>query len=92
MGTVNVGSPTTLVVQATVISPGTQTNTATITGADQFDPNTANNPASATPTPQQADLALTKTTSDPFPYLGDTVNYTVTLSDNGPDSATRAPR
>ena len=90
VGTVNVGSPATLVVQATVISPSPQTNTATITHSDQFDPNTANNTASATQTPQQADLALTKTTSDPTPNVGDTVTYTVTLSNNGPDSATKA--
>ena len=90
VGTVNVGSPATLVVQATVNNPGSQTNTATITSSDQFDPNTANNTASATLTPQQADLALTKTTSDPTPNVGDTVTYTVTLSNNGPDSATKA--
>ena len=90
MGTVTVGSPATLVVQATVISPSSQTNTATITHSDQFDPDTANNTATATQTPQQADLALTKTTSDPTPNVGDTVTYTVTLSDNGPDAATSA--
>ena len=90
VGTVNVGSPATLVVQATVTSPSPQTNTATITHSDQFDPNTANNTASVTQTPQQADLALTKTTSDPTPNVGDIVTYTVTLSNNGPDSATKA--
>ena len=90
VGTVNVGSPATLVIQATVISPGSQTNTATITHSDQFDPDTANDTASETQTPQQADLALTKTTSDPTPNVGDIVTYTVTLSDNGPDAATRA--
>ena len=72
-------------------SPNPQTNTATITHSDQFDPNTANNTASVvTVTPQQADLALTKTTSDPTPNVGDTVTFTVTLSDNGPDAATNA--
>ena len=39
-------------------------------------------------TPQQADLALTKTVSDPTPNVGDTITYTVTLTDNGPDAAT----
>jgi uncharacterized repeat protein (TIGR01451 family) len=42
----------TLQVRATVVSPGAQTNTASISHADQFDPNTANNTASATETPQ----------------------------------------
>ena len=39
-----------------MVSPDAQTNTATISDADQFDPNTGNNTASATETPQQADL------------------------------------
>src|SRR5262249_10509523 len=71
-----------------VASPNARTNTATVTGADQFDPNTGNNTASATETPQQADLALTKAVSDPTPNVGDTITYTVTLTNNGPDTAT----
>ena len=39
-------------------------------------------------TPQQADLTLTKTVNDPTPTVGDTITYTVTLSNNGPDRAT----
>ena len=60
----------TLTIQATVASPNPPTNTATISHADQFDPNTANNTASATETPQQADLALTKTRQQPDPQRG----------------------
>jgi uncharacterized repeat protein (TIGR01451 family) len=90
VGTVGVGSPARLVFQAIVTSPNPRTNTATITHSDQFDPDTGNNTASATQTPQQADLALTKTVSNPTPNVGDTVTYTVTLSDNGPDTATNA--
>ena len=37
-----------LTITATVVSPAAQTNTGTISDADQFDPNTANNTASAT--------------------------------------------
>ena len=43
---------------ATVVSPAPRTNTATVSAADQFDPNTGNNSASVTETPQQADLAV----------------------------------
>ena len=39
-------------------------------------------------TPQQADLALTKTVSNPTPNVGDTITFTVTLTNNGPDTAT----
>jgi uncharacterized repeat protein (TIGR01451 family) len=90
VGMVNVGSPQTLTIEAMVVSPNPRTNTATITHSDQFDPNPGNNSSSVTETPQQADLALTKTTNDPTPNVGQTVTYTITLSDNGPNSATNA--
>jgi hypothetical protein len=49
VGTINSGaSPATLVLHAHVLSKNPLTNTATITAADQFDPNTANNTASST--------------------------------------------
>src|SRR5262249_13618618 len=58
------------------------------TNSDQFDPNTANNSASATETPQQADLALTKTVDNPTPNVGDIITFTVVLTNNGPNVAT----
>ena len=70
VGTVVTTSPQTLVIQAKVVSPDPQTNTATISHADQFDPDTANNTATATQTPQQADLALSKTVSNADPQRG----------------------
>ena len=88
VGTVTPGTPQTLVIVATVVSPAAQTNAATVTDADQFDPNTANNGAAATETPQQSDLALTKTVSDPTPNVGDVITCTVTVTNNGPDTAT----
>ena len=88
IGNLGLSTAQTLVIQATVASPNPSTNTATISHADQFDPNTANNTASAVVTPQQADLALAKTVSNPTPNVGDTVTYTITLSNNGPNDAT----
>ena len=88
VGTVNVGTPQTLVILATVTSPAQSTNTATISHSDQFDPNTANNTASATTTPQQADLVLSKTVSNATPNVGDTISFTVGLRDSGPSTAT----
>jgi uncharacterized repeat protein (TIGR01451 family) len=88
VGTIAAGTSQTLGLQAQVVSPNAETNTATISRSDQFDPNTANNSASATETPQQADLALTKTVDNPAPFVGDAVTYTITLSNNGPDAAT----
>src|SRR5262249_32615980 len=34
------------------------------------------------------DLAVTKTVSNPTPNVGDTVTFTLTLTNNGPDAAT----
>ncbi len=51
VGTVNPGVPQTLGITGTVVSSTPQTNTATISHADQFDPNTANNTASDTIVP-----------------------------------------
>src|SRR4029079_12565597 len=46
------------------------------------------NTATASLTPQQADLALTKTVTSPTPNVGDAVIFTVTLTNNGPNNAT----
>ena len=56
VGTVAPGIPQTLQIAALVAGPNATTNTATITQADQFDPDPANNTASILVTPQQADL------------------------------------
>src|SRR5262249_56920314 len=72
--------PSNLSIQASVASPSPQTNTASVSHADQSDPNTGNNAARATETPRQADLGLTKTVSNPKPNVGDTLTFTVTLS------------
>ncbi|WP_143198727.1 DUF11 domain-containing protein, partial [Bradyrhizobium sp. AS23.2] len=88
VGTVTTATPQTLQVQATLVSPSSQTNTATIFHSDQSDPNSGNNSASVTVTPQQADLQLAKTVSNPTPNVGDTITFTVTLSNVGPTTAT----
>ena len=42
----------------------------------------------ATLTPQQAELALAKTVDDPTPVVGETITYTILVSNSGPDAAT----
>ena len=88
LGTVDSAAPASLVIQARVVSPNTQTNTATISHADQFDPDPGNNTASATESPQQADLAvkIALDTSAPL-VVGQQAAYTVTVTNNGPDPA-----
>src|SRR5262249_43557479 len=55
---------------------------------DQFDPDPGNNTAAATETPQKADLQITKAVSNPTPNVGDTITFTITLRNAGPDAAT----
>src|SRR5205823_4040382 len=73
VGTVTTTTAQSLQIQARVVSPNAQTNTASVSRADQFDPNSANNSASVTETPQQADLVLSKTVNNPTPNVGDNI-------------------
>ena len=65
VGTVTTAAPLTLALEAVVVSPRRQVNTARIFHSDQYDPDNGNNAATATVTPQQADLALSKTVRRP---------------------------
>jgi uncharacterized repeat protein (TIGR01451 family) len=88
IGTVPTGTPATLPMVATVVSPATLLNTAAITDSDQFDPNTANNSATAIVAPEQSDLAMAKTVSNATPIVGSTITFTITLTNGGPVTAT----
>lgn len=71
----------------------TVTNTASIVSFDQADSNATNNSNSADvqvncDTNPKLDLELTKTAGSSQGVLGDTVVYTLTVSNNGPDAAT----
>ncbi|HEY6942292.1 DUF7507 domain-containing protein [Dokdonella sp.] len=70
---------------------GTQsfTNTATATGPVGVpDPDAANNSASVTTSiGAAADIALTKTVDDTAPNVGETVTFTITASNAGPNDA-----
>src|SRR5204863_270245 len=88
VGSVTTATAQTLQILARVVSPNAQTNTAAVSRADQFDPNPGNDSASVTETPQQADLGVAKSVDNPTPNFGDTVTFTVKLSNNGPGAAT----
>ncbi len=69
----------------------TITNTAWITASDKPDPDTSDNMDSVDIVvlgAPQADLAVLKTVDNSLPNEGDTITYTVTLTNNGPDDAT----
>src|SRR5262249_16019553 len=88
VGTVTPGTPQTLIITATVNSPTVGANTASVSHADQFDPNLANNSGTASVVPREGELALAKTVSNARPNVGDTITFTVTLTNNGPNGAT----
>ena len=90
------GSSATLVIQANVDVVGDQTNTAEIISSSQNDPDSTpgnNDPTeddqdSATLSPQLVDLALTKVLDNISPNVGDSIAYTLALSNSGPSTAT----
>jgi uncharacterized repeat protein (TIGR01451 family) len=88
VGTVTTSVAPTLTLVAQVVSPKPQTNTATITHSDQFDPDAGNDSASATVTPPQADLTLSKKVNQSQVFLGTKVTYTFVIRNLGPGTAT----
>jgi uncharacterized repeat protein (TIGR01451 family) len=81
----------TLVINATVnAGPGnnTITNTTSSLTADQFDPVSSNNVGSVSLRVTRSDLSLTKTVNNATPSFGQSVIFTITLSNAGPDGAT----
>ena len=73
-------------------------NVAEVTASDQFDPDSNPNnddgdqseddEANVVVVPEQADLELSKSVSDAAPNVGDTVTFTVSVTNQGPDAAT----
>src|SRR5262249_12707804 len=88
VGTLAVGETATLTITALVTMPSPFPTTATISHSDQFDQTLANNTATTAINPLAADLAVGKIVSDPTPNVGDTITFTVTLTNSGPNTAT----
>lgn len=64
------------------------TNTATVTSLDQCDENDTNDTSSITVSPQRIDLSITKGVNTNFATVGDSVVYTVTVTNSGPQTGT----
>ena len=92
IGTLNNGATATLNITATVdvgTSGNTITNTITVVSADQTDSNTApDDPSEDIVVGNDADLVTGKTVDNNAPNEGDTIIYTLTLTNNGPAQAT----
>jgi uncharacterized repeat protein (TIGR01451 family) len=97
VGTVAAEGSATLTVTATVTSAGTRSNTAQVTAADQFDPDStpANNvlaeddqdAVTVTARAPTADLRVTKLARPAVATVGQLVRYTVVVTNVGPDAA-----
>ncbi|MGZ8810217.1 MAG: Ig-like domain-containing protein, partial [Thermoanaerobaculia bacterium] len=92
LGTIAAGSTTTITavfqVPPTYSGSGPITNTATAT-ATTSDPNGSNDQSTVSTSVIAADLAVTKTISpSASPAVGSTITYTVTITNNGPATAT----
>ena len=91
VGLPNGGSATyTLIVNLDAGATGDLVNTATVAlPGGVIDPDGTNNSASDTDTQASvADLSLSKSVDNPTPDVGDTVVFTLTVQNDGPDGAT----
>ena len=91
IGTLADGASATLTIQATVnagTAGSTITNTATNVTLDQVDSNaTADDPSESITVGNSTDLVIGKTVDNGTPNEGDTVTFTVTVTNNGPAQA-----
>jgi len=90
------GSQETLELVVQVTSLGEKFNTAEVIASSQFDPDSTpgnhdpneDDQDSVSLTPQLVDLALTKMVDNETPNVGDFVNFTLELTNQGPSTAT----
>ncbi|WP_299903335.1 DUF11 domain-containing protein, partial [uncultured Aquimarina sp.] len=92
IGTISNGSSVNIIIEATVdagTSGDTITNTVTSVTLDQTDNDiTADDLSEDIIVNNEVDLVIAKTVDDSTPDEGDTINYTITVTNNGPASAT----
>lgn len=94
------GDSVNLSFQAQVNGSGTYQNVAQVVEADQDDPDSTpdnddgdqseddEDSATASPSTGEVDLSLTKTVDNSSPNVGETITFTITVTNDGPDAAT----
>ncbi len=82
------GATATLNIESIIETVGSiQTNSATV-AASSFDPDQDNNTDSASTHVASADVRIVKTVSDHSPEVGEQVSWTISVINDGPDTAT----
>ncbi len=93
IGTLLNAQSATLTLEATVTVAGAITNRALVVAQDQPDPVASNNSAAAIVNgAANADVGVTKTADRPAPLVGETVTFTVTVTNSGPEPGDRGGR
>lgn len=89
IGSLTRGSNKSLLIQVTLGKTGSIVNTATISGTNEDPTKLANNTSSVTiKVVEIADLSLTKAVSKSVANIGDEIEYTITVLNSGPSTAT----
>jgi large repetitive protein len=83
LGSLANGAAVTIQLRVTLTDAGDTHNVAQVTTSTP-DPKPSNNQSATSSTTEQADVALTKTTSTPRPSIGQTISYTITARNAGP--------
>jgi uncharacterized repeat protein (TIGR01451 family) len=91
VGSLGMGEVASIRILVSVVSSASISNTATVT-ASEPDPDTNNNSATVVFTPllREADLGVTQVVQPATPYVGESTDYVITVSNAGPDPAGNA--
>ena len=91
IGNLTNGEKATLVIKTTVSASNVNITNVALVNSTTYDPNETNNKDNDTvEIPPEADLSVVKEASVEKAHIGDTVIWTVTVTNNGPDTAVDA--
>lgn len=93
IGNINIGSSATLLINAKVIAAGTSgqvpiVNTVTAAAGNELDPTTVGDDLTEPIIVTSSDLVTEKTVSKSNPSEGETITYSIKVTNNGPSDAT----